>query len=152
MGKTINYSVTVRQNPTRPEIKKCYANMQLSGTISTKELAVHMETHGSQYDRGDIYAILMKVTKCVRELLIEGYKVELGDLGHFYPSINSEGADDPEKFTEQNIKGINARWTPGKDFENLISDAAFQPVATRKKQAEALKQEKDSAMEEINNA
>ena len=47
-----------------------------------------------------------------------------------------------KKFTETNITAVNIVFTPGEDFQNLRSRAAFNPVASRIAQAATLKAEK----------
>ena len=71
-----------------------------------------------------------------------GKKVQLAELGNFWISIGSEGAEDLKKFTESNITAVNIVFTPGEDFQNLRSRAAFNPVASRIAQAATLKAEK----------
>ena len=67
---------------------------------------------------------------------------KLAELGNFWISIGSEGAEDLKKFTESNITAVNIVFTPGEDFQNLRSRAAFNPVASRIAQAATLKAEK----------
>lgn len=71
-----------------------------------------------------------------------GQKVQLAELGNFWISIGSEGAEDLKKFTESNITAVNIVFTPGEDFQNLRSRATFNPVASRIAQAATLKAEK----------
>ena len=47
-----------------------------------------------------------------------------------------------ESFTTANIKAVNIVFTPGEDFENLISRVSFNLVASRVAQAATLKTEK----------
>ena len=75
----------------------------------------------------------------MREQLLEGRKIRLGDLGDFSVTINSIGAASADKFTAQNIIGVNVVWDPGKDFKTLFNDAEFNLVASRSVQAAVLK-------------
>ena len=72
---------------------------------------------------------------CLRELLLEGKRVRLGDLGDFHIELKTEGAVTVDEFTAANIKDINVRWTPGKSFKNLRQEATFNLVPTRLQQA-----------------
>ena len=80
--------------------------------------------------------------ECLVEMLLEGKKVQLAELGNFWISIGSESAEDLKKFTESNITAVNIVFTPGEDFQNLRSRATFNPVASRIAQAATLKAEK----------
>ena len=86
--------------------------------------------------------VLSDMCSCLVEQLLEGKKVMLDELGNFWLSISSEGAESCETFTSKNITAVNIIFTPGTDFENLIGRAAFNPVASRSLQTAALKAEK----------
>ena len=76
---------------------------------------------------------------CMREMLLEGKKVRLGDLGDFSLLLGSKGAETADKFTAQNITQVKVQWEPGKEFKNLLDDAEFNLVASRSAQAAVLK-------------
>ncbi|CDA96492.1 dNA-binding protein [Prevotella sp. CAG:1320] len=80
--------------------------------------------------------------ECLVEQLLNGNKIQLGELGTFGISISSEGAESIEKFASKNIKEVNILFTPGVDLENLIGRAEFNPVASRAAQQATLKAEK----------
>ena len=75
----------------------------------------------------------------MREQLLEGKKIRLGDLGDFSVSLSSKGAETADKFSAQNITGVNVVWDCGQEFKNLIADAEFNLVASRSAQAAVLK-------------
>ena len=74
--------------------------------------------------------------------MLNGNKIQLGELGTFSISISSEPAESLDKFTAKNIKAVNILFAPGEEFENLLSRAEFNPVASRVAQAAILKAEK----------
>ena len=76
---------------------------------------------------------------CMREMLLEGKKIRLGDLGDFSLLLTSKGAEDADKFTAQNITGVKVQWEPGQEFKNLRDDAEFNLVASRSAQAAVIK-------------
>ena len=137
--KKIQYSVAMMQNPMRPdEEKKAYANLQLTGIVSLNELADHISEHNSVFSKGTIVGIITELSVCMRELILQGYKLDLGDIGTFAPSISSEGAENREKFTASYIKTMGVNFQPGEAFENLRRDAEFEKTTTRKAQAATL--------------
>ena len=75
----------------------------------------------------------------MREMLLEGKKIRLGDLGDFSLLLGSKGAETADKFTAQNITQVKVQWEPGKEFKNLLDDAEFNLVASRSAQAAVLK-------------
>lgn len=137
--KKIQYSVALIANPMKPEEgKKAYANLQQTGYVTTDELADHISEHNSVFSKGTIIGALTELGVCTRELVLQGYKVELGRIGTFAPSISSEGAQTKEAFTAANIKSMGINFQPGRAFENLRRDAEFEKTITRKAQAAAL--------------
>ena len=142
--KKIQYSVAMMANPMRPEDgKKAYANLQLTGNIDINELAAHITEHNSVFSKGTVVGVLTELSVCMRELILQGYKIQLGDIGLFSPSISSEGAESKEKFSASNIKEMTVNYHNGMAFENLRRDAEFEKTSTRKAQAAALKAENE---------
>ena len=121
------------------EVQKAFAVAQYAEVMDIEKFAKHISTHGCVYSRADIGAILYMAVDCMREQLLEGRKIRLGDLGDFSVMINSTGAASADKFTAQNIIGVNVVWDPGKDFKTLFNDAEFNLVASRSVQAAVLK-------------
>ena len=121
------------------EVQKAFAVAQYAEVMDIEKFAKHISTHGCVYSRADIGAILYMAVDCMREQLLEGRKIRLGDLGDFSVTINSIGAASADKFTAQNIIGVNVVWDPGKDFKTLFNDAEFNLVASRSVQAAVLK-------------
>ena len=121
------------------ETQKAYAIAQYADVMTIEKFAKHISTHGCVYSRADISAILYMAVDCMRELLLEGKKIRLGDLGDFSVNIQSKGADSADKFSAQNITAVNVTWDCGQEFKNLIADAEFNLVASRSAQAAVLK-------------
>ena len=121
------------------EKQNAFAIAQYADVMTIEKFAKHIATHGCVYSRADISAILYMAVDCMRELLLEGKKIRLGDLGDFSVSLQSKGAESADKFSAQNITGVNVNWECGSEFKNLITDAEFNLVASRSAQAAVLK-------------
>lgn len=121
------------------EVQNAFAIAQYVEVMTIEKFARHIATHGCVYSRADISAILYMAVDCMREQLLEGKKIRLGDLGDFSVALTSKGAETAEKFTAQNITGVNVVWDAGAEFKNLIADAEFNLVASRSAQAAVLK-------------
>ena len=158
----INYSITARAvNPNLFEINQAkaegkqpdpkdealvetvvtnyFATAQYTEVMGIEKFARHIADHGTTYSRADIMAILYMAVDCMREQLLEGKKIRLGELGDFSLSLSSKGAETAEKFSSQNIQRVTVCWEPGSEFRNLLADAEFNLVATRSAQAAVLK-------------
>lgn len=89
----INYSTCMRGNPTdKDAAKKAYANAQYSQVMTLDKFCYHIASHGCVYSRADIQAILILAVDCLREQLLNGQQIQMGDLGVFSNSIRSLGA------------------------------------------------------------
>ncbi len=140
----VNYSIVMRGNPRDPEAsKKAYGNAQYSEVMSLEKFSEHIASHGSVYSRADIVAILTLAVDCMREQLLAGQKIELGDLGSFYLSLNSTGALTAAEYNPDiHVKKVNVNWSCGRLFANLLPEVEFNLVPTRraaKKVVKALK-------------
>ena len=123
----------------KTEKQNAFAISQYTDVMTIEKFAKHITSHGSVYSRADISAILYMAVDCMREMLLEGKKIRLGDLGDFSVLLSSKGAESADKFTAQNITQVKVQWEPGKEFKNLLDDAEFNLVASRSAQAAVLK-------------
>ena len=126
-------------NLVKTEKKNAFAVSQYSDVMTIEKFAKHISSHGSVYSRADISAILYMTVDCMREQLLEGKKIRLGDLGDFSIVLSSKGAEDADKFSAQNITDVKVLWEPGSEFKNLLADAEFNLVASRSAQAAVIK-------------
>lgn len=130
----INYSIAMRGNPQDEDApKKAYASSQYSEIMDINQFAEHIASHGCVYKRADIVAILTMTVDCMREELLAGQRIMMGDLGIFSVGINSLGAESAAVYNPAiHVRGLNVLWEPGKRFENLLPDAKFNLVPTRR--------------------
>ena len=137
----LDYSVSARINPReKNEPARYYAFSQSNEVMNLNQFAKHIATHGCVYKRADIAAVLTMAVDCLREMLLNGTKVQLGDLGNFYVTFSSEGTLTPNDFNPDiHIKSVNVNWERGDEFLNLKEDASFNLVAIRAVQKKVLK-------------
>ena len=152
MKQTVKYSVALRANPMNAEeAPKAYGMLQTSGTLSLDDLAEHIHDHNTVFSKGVILGVLTDMSHCIREALMEGNTVNLGDLGTFRPSISTVGAtagEDPEtgetipateRFSEANISEYNINFVKGPALYIRVQDIDFEFTTSRKAQAAAKK-------------
>ena len=117
-------------NLVKTEKKNAFAVSQYSDVMTIEKFAKHISSHGSVYSRADISAILYMTVDCMREQLLEGKKIRLGDLGDFSILLSSKGAEDADKFTAQNITDVKVQWEPGAEF-NLVASRSAQAAVIK---------------------
>ena len=125
----------------KEEAPKAYAKAQVKEVMTFRQFVAHIAEHGG-HKRGQVKGVLSDTCSCLVEQLLEGKKILLDDLGNFWISLTSMGAENCEAFTSKNITGVKIIFTPGEDFENLLGRASFNLVASRAAQAATLKAEK----------
>ena len=141
-NRMINYSVYMLPNQmNKEEAPKAYAKAQVKEVMTFRQFVAHIAEHGG-HKRGQVKGVLSDTCSCLVEQLLEGKKILLDDLGNFWISLTSMGAENCEAFTSKNITGVKIIFTPGEDFENLLGRAEFNLVASRFAQAATLKAEK----------
>ncbi|MBQ5713094.1 MAG: HU family DNA-binding protein [Bacteroidaceae bacterium] len=145
----IKYSIAIKG--TKPGTKKAeitetkaYGEAQTDEILSLDEFCKHIAEHHSPFSKGTIKGVLSDAVGCLREQLLAGNKVKLGDLGDFHVELATKGAKTTEEFNTSYIENVNVRWTPGKDFKNLRSEADFQLVPNRKAQSKAIETVKNT--------
>ncbi len=55
--------------------------------------------------------------------------VDLGDFGTFRLSVKAEGSDSADEVTANNIKNVNVRFTPGKEFKLALGGVTFKKLS-----------------------
>ena len=137
----IDYSFVVRLASIYGRTKKklVYATAQRRQTLTTRDIAKHISSHNSVFSEGTIIGLLQDAQRCIMEHLIAGDRVNLDDLGAFYTSISSRGAESAEEFDVSLIKSVNLRWKPSKRMTEAMKGVELRPVATRAEQRKAKK-------------
>lgn len=102
---------------------KHYGRVVASKTMSYAELCRHMSEHNSIYGEDVCLGVANKLQSCILEQLLEGKKVQFGELGTFYLSAKSSGTEEAEDFSlGSNIQGLFLCFAPSRtDVNNLTS-------------------------------
>lgn len=126
-------------------MEMAYAKNQVTKVMSFDEFVKHISDHNGVFTRGTVKGVVSDTCTCLVEQLLNGNKVQFGELGIFSISITCEPAPTLKEFTADNIKVVNLLFTPGADFENLRSRAEFKLVASRAVQNASIKALKEGA-------
>lgn len=144
----IPYSTFLWKSPLLDDsVEKAYAKNQVNKVMSFDDFVKHISDHNGVFTRGTVKGVVSDTCACLVEQLLNGNKVQFGELGIFSISLTCEPAASLKEFSEDNIKEVNILFTPGDDFENLRSKAEFNLVTSRAIQAasiRALKENKTS--------
>ena len=115
--------VSQNNNDQSAAFGKWYGRVVATKTMSYQELCKHMSEHNSVYGEDVCLGVANKLQYCMLEQLLEGKKVQFGELGTFYLSVKSTGADKEEDFNlGVNINGLFLCFAPSRtDINNLSS-------------------------------
>ena len=128
----LKYKLVTRINPqNKSEQPKWYAKAVQDRTIDFEGLVTHMSEHNSPYSRGVIHGVLTDMLDCVKELVLDGKSVRLGDLGSLQIGISSKGAVTEEDFSDTLIKKARINFRPGLALMGALSNLTFAKVKPR---------------------
>jgi len=109
---------------------KHFGRVVTTKTMTYSELCKHMSEHNSVYGEDVCLGVANKLQNCILEQLMEGKKVQFGELGTFYLAIKSTGADKEEDYNlGTNIKGLFLRFRPNRQDINDLSSKTLKKRA-----------------------
>ena len=116
----LKYKMVARVNPlNKLEEPKWYAKAAQDRTVDFEQLVTHMSEHNSPYSRGVIHGVLTDMLDCVKELVLDGKSVRLGDLGLFSVGLKSKGALNREMWSvASHLKGVTLNVRNTKTWSN----------------------------------
>ena len=125
------YKTYKNQNTASKSYGQFYARLVPTKTMSYQELCKHMSEHNSVYGEDVCLGVANKLQSCILEQLLEGKKVQFGDLGTFYLSAKCSGSNTEDDFNVgQNIKGLYLRFAPSRQDVNDLSSKTLKKKAS----------------------
>ena len=135
--------IIYRKVRTAPGLKLTDANWEQNAayyakavgleTLSLRDMAKHITSHGSPYTVDVVMGVLEAYRNCLIEQLLESKKVKVEGLGTFYVTIaNKEGGEkDLSKFNIATIaQGLRLRFLPDASQEENLSSREFLKKAS----------------------
>ena len=96
-----------------------YAKSVQDRTIDFEDLVTHMSEHNSPYSRGVIHGVLTDMLDCVKELVLDGKSVRLGDLGLFSVGLKTTGAKSRDRWSvSTHVQGVTLNVRNTKTWSN----------------------------------
>ncbi len=110
---------------------KWYGRVASTKTMTYQELCKHMSEHNSVYGEDVCLGVANKLQNCMLEQLLEGKKVQFGELGVFYLSVKSTGTDEEKDFNLGiNINGLFLCFQPSRTDVNNLSSKMLKKKAS----------------------
>ena len=128
---SVLYKKYQNKNSKSRAYQKWYGKSVAMKTMSYRELVKHIAEHNTVYGEDVCLGVANKLQKCILEQLMESKKVQFGELGTFYLSMSTEGAESKDKFAVgQNVKGLYLRFAPSRTDINNLSSKMLKKTAT----------------------
>ena len=100
-------------------------------TIESRELAEYAE-QDSQIDRARVEYIMASVVKQIKEMVLNGHKVELGDLGVIGLTCQGTGSERQEDVSvKKNVKGLKVTFRPSLYLKEKMTRVSMTLVTPR---------------------
>ena len=95
-----------------------YARAVIDRTVEFEDFVTHISNHNSPFSRGVIHGVLTDMLSCLKELVLDGKQVRLGDLGLFSVGISSGPAPTLEDWTTALVKDVHLNVRNTKTWSN----------------------------------
>ena len=95
-----------------------YATVVTDREMNFEEFVDHISSHNSPYSRGTVHGVMMDMLDCLKELILDGKSVRLGDLGLCSIGMSSRGEVSRDKVTSASVEGIHLLVKNTKNWSN----------------------------------
>ena len=95
-----------------------YATVVTDREMSFEEFVDHISSHNSPYSRGTVHGVMMDMLDCMKELILDGKSVRLGDLGLFSIGMSSRGEVSRDKVNSASVQDIHLLVKNTKNWSN----------------------------------
>lgn len=87
------YLSKVTENSETEQAGKLYARVSYKQTMDLHDMAHHMAEHNTAFSEGLIVGVLTDFVKCVREMVLNGNTVKVGNLAIFKATVEANGLE-----------------------------------------------------------
>ena len=107
-----------------------YATVVTDREMNFEEFVDHISSHNSPYSRGTVHGVMMDMLDCLKELILDGKSVRLGDLGLFSIGMKSHGELTKDKVSAASVEDIhlivrNTRSWSNSELKKLCKITAY---------------------------
>ena len=112
-----------------------YATVVTDREMNFEEFVDHISSHNSPYNRGTVHGVMMDMLDCLKELILDGKSVRLGDLGLFSIGMKSHGELTRDKVSAASVEDIhlivrNTRSWSNSELKKLCKITAYDSYGT----------------------
>ena len=101
------------------------AVINYKGTKYIKDFVKYAEKR-STVTQSDIMAVLYNLVEYIETECDQGYKIDYGDLGKYYPSMCSKAVDTPQEVIPETIKNVKVRYKMSHRIKCALQSIQFK--------------------------
>ena len=125
----IKYKLSKKVDPRDVSLPfKYYAIKQSQETLTLRDFAKRISRE-STVSSMDAMAVLEGLLQIIPDEIANGKIIKLGDFGTFRTTLSSNGTETEETFDVSNIKGLNIRFRPTKEFRGQLATVKYEKVS-----------------------
>lgn len=121
------YTVTERKVLTKGggrEMMQMASQVNL-GRVDIDQLATEI-AEVTSLGEGDVKSVLLHLAKQSVSYLTMGFSVQIGDLGTLTPRISAKAVPTTDKYTTDNIRRVNVRYTPSSTMKTRLKGVSYE--------------------------
>ena len=130
------YGLKLIKNPVTGQ-KNVSAGVVEYGSKSIDGIAAEL-SKSTTLTATDIAAVIEGLIEFTMVHVASGWRVSLGNLGTFYPTLRNKPAKLFNDWSPSRILGLQGRFTPSVEFTQLLSEASFTKGLNRKNQSKTM--------------
>jgi len=147
--KTMSIQYALFENNLTSGPDNYAAHVQLTGSADLDTIVHHTADQGSKWSAQDIRAMLGEVTNTCKKLLLDGYRINLGDLCEIYPQVTGVFDSAIDHFDHSRHR-IDVGASPSTHLRKFIHDNAHVSKVEAIKPAPAPMEYTDAGSGEAN--
>ena len=127
----LHYGMRKNNNRKSAGYGNFYSEVVQREGLSQRGFIDHVAKHVIGVPRPLVAAVIGQISQCIPELLSQGVSVKIDKLGVFYPTISSEGVNDPLKYNPAtDVLGVRMRFRPDSTMDDNLTAFEFKRKAS----------------------
>ena len=127
----LHYGMRKNNNRKSAGYGNFYSEVVQREGLSQRGFIDHVAKHVIGVPRPLVAAVIGQISQCIPELLSQGVSVKIDKLGVFYPTVSSEGVDDPLKYNPAtDVLGVRMRFRPDSTMDDNLTAFEFKRKAS----------------------
>lgn len=126
----IKFKLVQRKDLTKgaaTDAKRFYASANVTGKMDFRAICERIADRSTASD-GDVELVLRGLIHAMREAMMRGESVQLGDLGYFQAIIGSTGSVEEKDFNVSMIKKPRIVFRPGAVLRDMVTKMNFERI------------------------